>query len=168
IAAGSVIHNKDKERSSTVYKEYNLAKLEVEKNKLYEKSTRQKQYEFLFTLLVTLLLGYILWRWNQSKFSDNQYHLTEQIELQENSESDQSVPPDTREAILHNLKKFEQQKDYLDDVNLGALAIKFNTNSKYLSMIIKDAYNKTFTSYINDLKVDELTRLLSDKKQIQI
>lgn len=34
-------------------------------------------------------------------------------------------------------------------------------------MIIKDAYNKTFTSYINDLKVDELTRLLSDKKQIR-
>lgn len=167
IAADSVIHNKYKELSSTVYKEYNLAKLEVEKNKLYEKSTRLKQYGFLLTLLVTLLLGYILWRWKQSKFSQKQYHLSEEIQLQEDSDSDQNVPPDTREAILHNLKKFEQQKDYLDDVNLGALAIKFNTNSKYLSMIIKDAYNKTFTSYINDLKVDELTRLLSDKKQIR-
>ena len=167
ITADSVIHNKYKELSSTVYKEYNLAKLQNEKNALHQRSTRIQLYSFLWKLLVVFLVGYSMWRWYQQKRSDKKYHIPEKIRPRGEKYYDQNVPSDTRETILYNLKKFEKEKEYLDDINLSSLALKLNTNSKYLSIIIKDTYDKTFTSYINDLKVDELERILRTKKHVR-
>ena len=66
-----------------------------------------------------------------------------------------------------NKKLFEainEEKIFLNpDITLGILAQKFGVNSKYLSQVIHEYYNSGFPDFINQLRIKEAARLLSDK-----
>lgn len=68
--------------------------------------------------------------------------------------------------ILNELDQFEQNKDYLKGkVTLSILAKRFNTNSRYLSQVVNSYKNKSFTQYINDLRIDHFRkRMREDEK----
>lgn len=58
---------------------------------------------------------------------------------------------------------FENNKDYLKPkITLNKLAKKLNTNSKYLSQIINKFKSKTFSNYINDLRIEYFIEELQD------
>ncbi|TPN84531.1 hypothetical protein [Aquimarina algicola] len=57
--------------------------------------------------------------------------------------------------ILNKLKKFEDNEEYLKrKITTITLAKKFNTNTKYLSRIVNTYKQKTFTEYINELRIN--------------
>jgi len=59
------------------------------------------------------------------------------------------------------IKAMGIDKVYLDsEMNLQILASRINTNTKYLSRFINQKYNKSFTNYINELRVEEAKVLL--------
>ncbi len=59
------------------------------------------------------------------------------------------------ENILKQLNRFEANHDYLQGkITLSMLAKQFKTNSKYLSQIINTHKGKSFTTYLNDLRID--------------
>lgn len=56
--------------------------------------------------------------------------------------------------ILEYLETFEAKKDYLStELSMHNLAKSFNTNYKYLSMVINLQKGKNFSNYVNDLRV---------------
>ncbi|MCW8980185.1 MAG: helix-turn-helix domain-containing protein [Altibacter sp.] len=58
------------------------------------------------------------------------------------------------ENILQSLVAFERNKEYLSQkISLGYLSKRLDTNSKYLSQVINMEKDKSFTQYINDLRV---------------
>lgn len=67
----------------------------------------------------------------------------------------------TIKILLRRLEKFEQSKFFLKkDMSSPSLANYLNTNTKYLTEIIKLRSNTTYTSYINGLRIDYVTRKL--------
>lgn len=72
------------------------------------------------------------------------------------------------EMILKELKSFEKNKSYLNStINIQNLAQEFNTNSKYLSIIINTKKEKSFTQYINDLRIDNIVNELKTNKSLR-
>lgn len=57
-------------------------------------------------------------------------------------------------ALLKKLKKFEKKQQYINkDVSFSFLSNYIGTNSKYLNELLKIHVNKTFSQYINDLRM---------------
>ncbi len=81
-----------------------------------------------------------------------------------NIKSSVSITDETTKNLLLKLEKFEASDKYLrNDINLTWLANNLNTNTKYLSEIIKIYRNKTFSNYINGLRIDYIIhKLFSD------
>lgn len=71
------------------------------------------------------------------------------------------IPKETEEEILQKLLEFEKSQAYLDkQLSLGAVASQLGTNTKYLSEIINKYKEKSFTSYINELRINYITHLI--------
>ena len=66
--------------------------------------------------------------------------------------------------LLENLmKKIVTEKAYLNpDINLKILATSMGSNSNYLSQVINETFNQTFYNFINEFRIKEARRLLSD------
>ncbi len=71
------------------------------------------------------------------------------------------------ESILEALRDFEKNNGFLE-INLTStiLAKKMNTNSKYLTKVIKHYRDKNFSPYINDLRLNYIIDRL--KKDIKL
>ena len=61
---------------------------------------------------------------------------------------------------MDKLSDFENECGFLKSISLYSLARKLKTNPKYLSKIINIHYEKNFSSYINDLRIQHLLKEL--------
>jgi len=77
-----------------------------------------------------------------------------------------SIPDDTAKSLLQKLEKFEASEKYLKkEASLTWLANNLNTNTKYLSEIIKIERGKNFSNYINGLRINFIVdKLYNDPK----
>lgn len=72
-----------------------------------------------------------------------------------------TITDETTNDLLQKLEKFENSNKYLKkEISLTWLANNLNTNTKYLSEIIKVHKNKSFTDYLNGLRIDYITKKL--------
>ncbi|PKV48443.1 helix-turn-helix protein [Aquimarina sp. MAR_2010_214] len=76
------------------------------------------------------------------------------------------ISEDIVNKILNDLDEFEQNLGYLKpSITTNDLAKKMNTNSKYLSRVVNFYRKKSFSMYINELRIDYcIDRLKTDKK----
>ena len=67
--------------------------------------------------------------------------------------------------ITHELAKLEEQHFFLQkDCNLYTIAKKLNTNTSYLSKIIGQTKNQSFSKYVNDLRITYAIQKIKDDK----
>jgi len=66
--------------------------------------------------------------------------------------------------ILKHLDAFEKNNDFIKtNITINALSKEFKTNSKYLSKVINKHKGKSFSNYINELRIDfVIEKLKSD------
>ena len=77
------------------------------------------------------------------------------------NKSSVTIPDETVRPLLQKLEKFEASKKYLKkEANLTWLAHHLNTNTKYLSEIIKTYRGKNFSNYINALRINYIIHQL--------
>jgi len=75
-----------------------------------------------------------------------------------------NITDETANNLLIKLEKFESSDKYLrKDISLTWLANHLNTNTKYLSEIIKIHKNKTFSNYINGLRINYIVHKLVEE-----
>lgn len=79
----------------------------------------------------------------------------------ENNDLRSTIVPETANALLQKLEKFEASEKYLKkEANLTWLANQLNTNTKYLSEIIKIYRGKNFSNYLNGLRINYIVHKL--------
>lgn len=70
----------------------------------------------------------------------------------------------TLDEILTHLDHFEKELTFLNsDINLNQLAVLWNTNRSYLSTLINQYKGKSFTDYVNQLRVDYVLQKLDNE-----
>ncbi|MBQ0148081.1 MAG: helix-turn-helix domain-containing protein [Flavobacteriaceae bacterium] len=78
-----------------------------------------------------------------------------------------NISSKTEKVLLKKLENFEKNKGFLKkDVNLNNLAKQFDTNTKYLSEIIKSYKNKNFNQYLNELRINHLLYELENNEKV--
>jgi AraC-like DNA-binding protein len=138
------------------------------------------KYNFLiYTILavsgLAVVLIWLYWK-KKNHITKHKYEeLLQKLKTEENSEaisvrenyentsiiSGVNISSDTLKDILQKLDKFEKSNRYLKkEVSRSLLASQLNTNPYYLTEIIKQHKNKSFTSYINGLKIKYIIRQL--------
>jgi AraC-like DNA-binding protein len=118
---------------------------------------QKKQYKKRFDLLMQ----------QSVTVTDDEVERKEEEEKQEES-ADLGIPEDVVVAILKQLAVFENKKQYLKpNITLGDLATAFETNSKYVSIVINAKKQKSFSNYINDLRIDHAVEGLKNNKEMR-
>ena len=86
----------------------------------------------------------------------------EKIEEAETTKTKQvNIADETITSLLKKLDKFESSNKFTrQDINFSYLVNYLGTNSKYLSEILKQHKEKSFSQYINDLRIDYIIKLL--------
>ncbi|WP_312923888.1 helix-turn-helix domain-containing protein [Empedobacter brevis] len=88
----------------------------------------------------------------------------EDILQEEKVISNLSISSKTENDLLKKLELFEKNKGFIKkDINLAALSKQFETNTKYLSEIIKIHRQKQFNSYLNELRVNYIVNRLKNE-----
>ncbi|MFP3835320.1 helix-turn-helix domain-containing protein [Chryseobacterium sp. SIMBA_028] len=90
--------------------------------------------------------------------------VTEQNYIVNNTEEDDSslhISAEKEEELIERMKNFEQQKLYLDqNISRPMMASYLNTNTKYLSYIIRKHRGVDFSDYINQNRISYITKQL--------
>lgn len=162
-----------------IRKEYETKDLLKEQQKLRSSLNHQKYNDHISISVITILFLFIVFgiiRFFKSKNESRKKYeeLLQKIEETDKTKTDKAddsdfaMSRDAEAAVLLALHKFEKSKKFLEkDLNLTKLASYFNTNTKYLSLIISRHRNKKFNLYINSLKIDYIAKRLRNEKMLQ-
>jgi AraC-like DNA-binding protein len=76
---------------------------------------------------------------------------------------------ETMEVINTNLMRFlKEEQQYLDpNIKINNVAKEIGTNTKYLSYVINLSYQKSYSAFINDFRIEHAKELLSKKEYNQ-
>ncbi|WP_024768420.1 AraC family transcriptional regulator [Aquimarina macrocephali] len=174
----SIIDNNFKDVNNKLIKEYDTPILLSEKvkliNELQTKNNRS-QYSLIILLIFigVIITGFILYYKKNKKYRIRFEELINQKDIvlkDENTRVDTGIgiANDVVEMILEGLNNFEKNNGFLKtNLTSGILATKLNTNSKYLTKVIKYYQKKTFTTYINDLRIDYIIDQLKTDSKLQ-
>lgn len=83
------------------------------------------------------------------------------------SKSKTSISLNEKEEILARMEKLlEKEKLFTrHDLTIDKLARRLSTNRTYLSQIINDDFGKSYSNFINEYRVKEATKMLSDSEK---
>ncbi len=177
-----------------IVKEYDTEKLVAEKKRI--ENTLQNQRAFFITVFSLLMLGFLVFGFRIYREKQNYKKRFEEILSQQDNLYSQEEKPSANltdniskekfdydfynkipglnpifvESILKQLEIFENENKFLNpQVSQKLLSEDLGTNSTYFSKIINTYKGKTFTLYINDLRLDYIIdQLRHDVKYINM
>ncbi len=168
--------------------------LKIEKNELLEKQhflTRKinKQndkinYILIIGSFIICFLSIVLFLWkrkNNNLRKKYQHHfdtvlkssdqtINPKITFNKNIENNNitDIKKSVYNKVIQQLKEFEKNKGFLKrDINAVQLSKKLDTNANYLGRIIKQEYNRSFTQYINNLRIDYVLNEMRNQQLIK-
>ncbi|MGH1384458.1 helix-turn-helix domain-containing protein [Kordia sp.] len=171
--------------STNIYQKFETPNLIAEKEQLIDSLNEDNSsfwnyfYILLFTTLsitTGLIFNFFKRKKDLRKFTDIISELNTKVEHQksiidaENNIILKSETKDIDEIVVKNtllkLEKFEKELGFTNNrITLQTLSKKVGTNSKYLSKIINLHKQKSFSNYLNDLRIEYvISKLHSDKK----
>ncbi|GAA3724388.1 MULTISPECIES: AraC family transcriptional regulator [Flavobacterium] len=183
----STLQKNYRELNKLLNKEYDTPRLLSEKENLIASLKRDKEntyWGFGILLIIALCLGTFgiyqfrtrkLYRARFEKIikeeknnentenkTDNKSITTNEI----NKPEDIGIVQELVNQILEKLNHFEMNREFLTpNLTVHSLSQIFETNSKYLSKIVNVYKQKSFTQYVNDLRIDyALNKLKEDNK----
>ena len=171
----------------------NIAK--ITSKKINKESTVFKKYNIIFILIfisfvitaiaivyyqiknrkkLTIKFEEILERYNSVELNDNSEikSLNESNDYLEDVKKDLNdtidfISKQKEQEILEFLKVFEKEKKYLDkNINISVMSSELRTNSKYTTYILKKYRKKSYTNYINSMRINFLVNQLIVNQQL--
>lgn len=88
-------------------------------------------------------------------------------EIDDNETNSSTLPKEKMELLLQQIVQIMENVEVYTNpnFNLNELAKMVNSNTSYVSMVINSGYNKNFKTYLNELRIREATkRLTNDEK----
>jgi len=166
ISVDSVLNSDELYLTKTIYKEYEIPKLEAEKEIiLAEKQIQQNTYKkIVIVLIIVVLLTLIGFRIQYKKRKIAQQRFQEVIKTKSSAETNDkqknrikelSIPSEIIEDVLAKLEVFEKENSFISNqITLNSLAKELHTNPNYLSKIINHIKKCSFTNYISNLRIE--------------
>lgn len=164
--ADSVTHKRFKYLSSKILTEYDAKELNYQSNQLQGSIHSHFLISLLHTVgAVTVLLACAflivqrqIFRLVDKKRNDHESNKQQGDKIELN--------PEITATILKKIEKFEEKKKFLEkELTLVKFSSQIESNTKYVSKIINQHKGKSFTEYINDLRIDYLVGLLQNEKK---
>lgn len=126
--------------------------------------TETKQGNIIIWIIVIIIIIGCPVLWKKLYKINTENNTVVQDESQESSnEKNLNIPDYTTKSILLKLVKFEKSQKFLKkDISLSSLANDFDTNTRYLSAIIKQHKKKSYSNYINGLRIAYIKTKLAE------
>tara|TARA_R110002012_G_scaffold300131_1_gene499700 strand:+ start:67191 stop:68903 length:1713 start_codon:yes stop_codon:yes gene_type:complete len=151
-----------------------LAKYNEEVSALSEQRAEQRFYliAFISGSLISFIGVILFFKKRQKKSKEKLNRLVAEIKSQKQVVKREKVALNIHDEeikrIIKRLHKLEEKEYYLRiDCTAINLAKKLKTNTTYLSKIINVHYQKNFTTYINDLRIDYVLERLQNDSQLR-
>ncbi|WP_298427637.1 helix-turn-helix domain-containing protein [uncultured Kordia sp.] len=139
-------------------------------NKLTKQTRSKKKLLILSLCLLILFISIIIYykikgRLVKKKFDILVKKVSELEQTKQVTRKKNKVPDDKERMILNKIADFEKNEQYLSiECSLGFMAEKLETNVSYLSKVINTHKEKSFTTYITELRINAaLIRLKNDR-----
>jgi AraC-like DNA-binding protein len=123
-----------------------------------------------FALGIIILLVILYIKLQRKRFKAKVNNLLAHIEALENNQQEAVVIIEEEKAqvILTKLKKIEKQQLFTSqNYSLNKVAKKIGSNSTYVSQAVNTYWNKSFTEYTNELRINYILLKLKNDKQYQ-
>lgn len=175
IRLDSIEDIRNKKLKIELDKNYDAVLIEKEKRKLIHEiqtAKKKKNYTYLFVvlgcLIILLALGMIAKKKKQ-QYDEQLEKEVAKLQTPKNErikKNELVIKQEIVDEVLNKLKTFEEELHFLQsDLTLSKTAKKLKTNSTYLSKIINEQKQKSFSNYINDLRISHCIHLIdSDPK----
>lgn len=174
MSIDSSLQKKYKELNKLVHTEYDVPRLIYDKENLIttlKNDEIKTHWELGILFLTTISLGgfafyqYRTKKQYRSRFEKIINKNPENNNNEAKNETDPKIDPSKNEdigiaeelvnLILEKLRYFEDNKGFLQsNITVQMLSTTFETNSKYISKIVNVYKEKSFTQYINDLRIE--------------
>jgi len=182
LTIDSLIAKDDVYITNKILDEFEIPTLLKEKENLitqlsYEsKKAKKNLYWFIPILLVTFIFLAYQFRLRLkyqkraknllNKINNRVDTFKESKEIAVTEHKSLDISDDILKKILANLEKFERNEGYLNsNINLRGLAKKLDSNTKYVSKVINQYKNASFSEYINGLRIkNTINRLQNDSR----
>lgn len=165
--------------NNEIHKKYDIVPLKEEIESLDDYGKQQKNRAVLWfsiaaIAIISLFIFFFLQRKKQQQTQKRFHELLKTIEALEQAKTEPQLEKTTTSVItdenvleiLKGLKIFEEKEYYLrQDCTLVFVAKKLKTNTSYLSNVINTYKEKSFKSYLTELRINAaLIRLKNDSK----
>ncbi|QHI34969.1 hypothetical protein IMCC3317_03150 [Kordia antarctica] len=165
---------------NAVYAKNDIPELRAELDRLKEiilseRKKKQQLYLIAFALVLVLIISFIWYRKKVKKIKQRITEVLQKVSELERVEAEEKnkvsiisekVTDEKAALLLEKLEEFEDKREYLSlDCSLSFVAEKLESNTSYVSNLINNYKNKTFKSYITELRINTaLIRLKNDGK----
>ena len=127
-----------------------------------KKIVMNKAFVYVFILIFILLIILLINRfYTKKRFKEKieklmkEYEESNSILQYEKNETATIINIDNENEILENFKVLIEKKEYLkSDFTQQTVAKKIKTNTTYLSNIVNKHYQKSFSNYLNELRIN--------------
>ncbi|MEM6719272.1 MAG: helix-turn-helix domain-containing protein [Bacteroidota bacterium] len=169
--------------NNKIHKEHDIIPLQDEialLDSTNQKQQKRAQYLYIsLAFLLVLLIVFFFWfkqkqRQNKLRFEKLLITIEDLEKPKEKTISEESTQKETSNLvtdenalqILKGLENFEEKEWYLrQDCTLGFVAKKLKTNTSYLSNVVNTYKEKSFKSYLSELRINAaLIKLKNDDK----
>ncbi|WP_082113335.1 helix-turn-helix domain-containing protein [Kordia jejudonensis] len=171
--------------NETIQKKYDTPQAITERNRLLkEAQANENSWKYSFGIISAILaaiIGVLFYVYRRQKYykqrfenvmsksSGTEKSISTALDVTQEKENTQSkdigISETIVKSILKGLSKFEASEGYRKQITLTELAKNLETNPKYLSKVINWHYQKNFSSYINELRVQyTISKLKEDSK----
>lgn len=128
-----------------------------QQNKELQKKT-EFNYWYVIIILFIFLIIFLTIRKNKGK--QKAVKLPEIIPANVKTE-ELNIAKETLEGLEKKIKHFEEHHQYLDpNISSTVLANQFETNTKYITYVIRKLYDLDFNTYISTLRINHICKLL--------
>ncbi|KAF2516660.1 helix-turn-helix domain-containing protein [Flavobacterium foetidum] len=184
MSIDSVLQSNYKELSKKLQNEYDTPNLVLEKENLIQDLKNDKTISYwkmgiLFCLLmITTSFGYYQYRTKKRQYSQFQKLVSQPINSEKEIKKEvKTIKPETEnigineelvKQILEKLSHFETTKGYLiSNITVQSVSDNFKTNSKYISKVVNTYKEKSFTQYVNDLRIEHAVKSIKEDHKLR-
>ncbi|BDU24943.1 MULTISPECIES: helix-turn-helix domain-containing protein [unclassified Flavobacterium] len=187
MSIDSSLQKNYKELNKLVHREYDVPRLISDKENLITtlKNDEIKTHWGLGVLFLTTISlgGFAFYEYRTKKqyrsrfekiINQNPVNNINESEIETNPKIDPTkseeigIAQELVNLILEKLSFFEDNKGYLQsNITVQILSTTFETNSKYVSKIVNVYKEKSFTQYINDLRIEFAIKQLQENNKLR-
>lgn len=134
-----------------------------------ENSKTKRSWSFYTGSTIAILtisgVGFFIFRRNKQVRNNRKTKTPEATQKPKKTVVELKISKETEQQIAKNIEIFEHSKQFLrPDISFPKLATSLKTNTKYLNYYLKKHFNKDYTTYINDLRINYIIARVENNK----